>query len=142
METSRSKVNAVVDTNVVAYYLLGTEPQAEECGEFWKRVAEVAAPTSWQAEIVSVLWMAVRKKVITPDESVTKLQAAGRLGIQAVSLRQLWRGALVRSIRSGISPYDILFVELAFRRKTKLATFDAQLLQTFPDIAKPPSAFF
>jgi len=55
---------------------------------------------------------------------------------------QLWRGGLVRSIRSRISPYDILFVELAFRRKTKLATFDAQLLQTFPDIAKPPSAFF
>src|SRR5437773_1438862 len=135
-------MKAVVDTNVVAYYLLDTQPHVEECQRFWKRIAEVAAPASWQAEILSVLWMAVRTKVITSDESLTKLQAAARLGIQAIPVRQLWRGALIRSIRSGISPYDILFVELAIRRKTKLATFDAQLLQTFPDIAKPPSAFF
>jgi len=135
-------MNAVVDTNVVAYYLLDTEPHVEECQGFWKRIAEVAAPASWQAEILSVLWMAVRTKVITSDESVSKLRAAARLGIRAVPVRQLWRGALTRSISSDISPYDILFVELAVRRKIKLATFDTQLLRAFPDIAKRPSAFF
>ncbi|PYS43014.1 MAG: hypothetical protein DMG14_02075 [Acidobacteria bacterium] len=135
-------MKAVVDTNVVAYYLLDTQPHVEECQRFWKRIAEVAAPASWQAEILSVLWMAVRTKVITSDESLTKLQAAARLGIQAIPVRQLWRGALIRSIRSGISPYDILFVELAIRRRMKLATFDAQLLRTFPDVAKRPSAIF
>ena len=135
-------MKAVVDTNVVAYYLLDTQPHVEECQRFWKRIAEVAAPASWQAEILSVLWMAVRTKVITSDESLTKLQAAARLGIQAIPVRQLWRGALIRSIRSGISPYDILFVELAIRTRMKLATFDAQLLRTFPDVAKRPSAIF
>ncbi len=133
-------MNAVVDTTVVAYYLLDTEPHVEECQQFWKRIAGVAAPASWQAEILSVLWMAVRTKVITSDESVSKLRTAARLGIQGVPVRQLWRGSLIRSIHSGISPYDVLFVELAVRRKIKLATFDVQLLRTFPDVAKRPSA--
>ena len=135
-------MNAVVDTNVVAYYLLDTEPHVEECQRFWKQIGEVAAPASWQAEILSVLWMAVRTKVITSDESAAKLQAAARLGIHAVPVYQLWRGALARSISSNISPYDVLFVELAVRRKVKLATFDAPLLRAFPDIATRPSGLF
>ena len=98
------------------------------------------APASWQAEILSVIWMAARTRVISPAESVTRLRAAARLGIQAVPMRHLWRGALIRSIHSGISPYDILFVELAIRRQLQLATFDAQLLRTFPEIAKRPAA--
>jgi predicted nucleic acid-binding protein len=132
-------MNVIVDTNVVAYYLLNTEPYAEECRQFWRRVRDVAAPASWQAEILSVVWMAARTRVISPAESVTKLRAAARLGIQAVPMRQLWRGALIRSIHSGISPYDVLFVELAIRRQMQLATFDAQLLRTFPEIAKRPA---
>jgi predicted nucleic acid-binding protein len=133
-------MNAVVDTNVVAYYLLNTEPHAEECRQFWKRIAGVTAPASWQAEILNVLWMAVRTKVISSDESLRKLRSAARLGIHAVPVRQLWRGSLIRAIQSGLSPYDILFVELAVRRKIKLATFDSQLLRAFPDVAMRPSA--
>ena len=133
-------MNAVVDTNVVAYYLLNTEPHAEECRQFWRRIAGVTAPASWQAEILNVLWMAVRTKVITSDESVRKLRSAAGLGIHAVPVRQLWRGSLIRAIQSGLSPYDILFVELAVRRRRKLATFDSQLLRAFPDVAMRPSA--
>jgi predicted nucleic acid-binding protein len=134
-------MNAIVDTNIVAYYLLNTEPYSAECSEFWKRIVAASAPASWQAEILSVVWMAVRKRVITPDESAFRLQAAAKLGIQSVPVRQLWRGALRRSIQSEISPYDVLLVELAVRKGMKLATFDSQLLRTFPDVAKRPSAF-
>jgi predicted nucleic acid-binding protein len=106
----------------------------------WKRIDAATAPASWQAELLSVLWMAVRTKVITSEDSVTKLKAAASLGILTVPVRQLWRGALRRSIDSEISPYDILFIELAIRRKQKLATFDRQLLRAFPDIRSvPPS---
>ena len=65
---------------------------------------------------------------------------AARLGIQTVPIRQLWRGALIRSIESGVSVYDTVFIELAVRRKQYLATFDTQLLRTFPEIARQPSA--
>ncbi len=135
-------MNAIVDTNVVAYYLLNTESHVEECREFWKGVNEASAPASWQAELLSVLWMAVRTRAITPSDSVSKLKAAASLGIHPVPVRQLWRGALRRSIDSDVSPYDVLFVELAIRRKQKLATFDRQLLRTFPDVAKRPADLF
>jgi len=130
----------VVDTNVVAYFLLGTEPFATECRNFWSRVDKTAAPSSWQIEIINVLWMAVRKKVITPSESLQKLRLAAGLAVQPVPVRQLWRGALVRSIRSGIPAYDTVFVELAARRNLRLATFDTHLLRAFPEIAGRPSA--
>jgi predicted nucleic acid-binding protein len=135
-------MRAIVDTNVVAYYLLNTQPHVEECRQFWKRILQVAAPASWQAEILSVVWMAVRKGVLTRDDALYKLRIAARLGIQTVPICQLWRGALVRSIHSDIPPYDILFVELADRRKIKLATFDVQLIRAFPEIAKRPAAIF
>jgi predicted nucleic acid-binding protein len=142
METDGTRMNAVVDTNVVAYYLLNTEPHVEECGQFWRRIAEVSAPASWQAELLSVLWMAVKQKVITLDECAHRLRIAYRLGIRSVPVHQLWRGSLIRASHSGLSPYDILFVELAVRRKVQLATFDAGLLRRFPDIAKRPVAIF
>jgi len=133
-------MNAVVDTNVVAYFLLGTEPYAEECRAFWRRSRQVWAPASWQAEIVSVLWMAFRTKVISADESARRLRLAAGLGIHSVPIRHIWRGALMRSIDSGISTYDSLFVELACRRHLPLVTFDRQLLRTYPSVAKHPSA--
>ena len=132
-------MNAVVDTNVVAYFLLGTEPYAEECGAFWRRAGQVWAPASWQSEILSVLWMAFRTKVISADESARRLRLAAGLGVHSVPIRHLWRGALMRSIDSGISTYDSLFVELAHRRRLTLATFDRQLLRAYPSIAKHPS---
>src|SRR5262245_39959926 len=102
-------MNAVVDTNVVAYYLLGSRPYVSECQDFWNRVAEVWAPASCHAEILSVLWMAVRKNVITREESLKKLHLAAQLRIQVVPVRQLWRGALIRATRTHVSPYDTLF---------------------------------
>jgi predicted nucleic acid-binding protein len=132
-------MKVVVDTNVVAYFLLGTEPYATECTGFWKKAGAVWAPASWQAEIVNVLWMAVRNKIFTADESARRLRLAAGLGVHSVPVRHLWRGALMRSIEATISTYDSLFVELAHRRKLKLATFDRQLLRLFPAIAKRPS---
>jgi hypothetical protein len=53
-------MKAVVDTNVVAYYLLGTKSCARETHDFWTPVEQPLAPVHWQAELTNVLWMAVR----------------------------------------------------------------------------------
>ena len=37
-------MRAVVDTNVVAYFLLGTEPFVDEVRQFWHAVREPIAP--------------------------------------------------------------------------------------------------
>lgn len=41
-------MRVVVDTNVVVYYLLGTEPFVEEVRDFWSAVTEPIAPASWE----------------------------------------------------------------------------------------------
>ena len=133
-------MTAVVDTNVVAYYLLGTEPFLDEVRQFWRTVEEVWAPVHWEAELANAVWMAVRTGVLPSDEGHQKLDLAARLGIQSVQNRSLWQPALSRAVDSGAAVYDTLFVELAVQRKLPLATFDKNILRKFPEIAKRPSS--
>lgn len=133
-------MTAVVDTNVVAYYLLGTEPFLEEVRQFWRTVEEVWAPVHWEAELANAVWMAVRTGVLPSDEGHQKLDLAARLGIQSVPNRSLWQPALTRAVNSGAAVYDTLFVELAAQRNLPLATFDRNILKKFPEIAKRPNS--
>ena len=133
-------MTAVVDTNVVAYYLLGTAPFLEEVRRFWRTVEKVWAPVHWEAELANAVWMAVRTGVLSSDEGHQKLDLAARLGIQPVPNRSLWQPALTRAVNSGAAVYDTLFVELAAQRHLPLATFDRNILKKFPDIAKRPGS--
>ena len=133
-------MNAVVDTNVVAYFVLGTDRFVEEARAFIEALDEAWAPAVWEAELANVLWMATRHNVLTIDEASKRLALADGLGIHAVPNRTLWQGALVRAHRSKIAVYDTLFVELAVRERLPLVTFDAALLKAFPDIALRPGA--
>jgi predicted nucleic acid-binding protein len=131
-------MNAVVDTNVVAYYLLGTEPFASETRDFWQAVEQPIAPAHWQAELASVLWMAVRTGALPADEGHRRLDFASRLRIRALPIGSLWQAALTLSLSTGVSPYDTLFVALAQSQDLPLATFDKQVLKVFPDVASRP----
>jgi predicted nucleic acid-binding protein len=133
-------MKVVVDTNVVAYFLLGTEEFLAEASRFWRRVKEPIAPAVWEAELANVVWMAVRAKVLPSEEAPKRLTLAAGLGIESISSRSLWHGALARALSSGLAVYDTLFVELAFREHLLLSTFDAKVLKSFPDIARRPGA--
>ncbi len=140
MDRGRSGVIAVVDTNVIAYFLLGTRPFIDEVRQFWYKAVETLAPASWEAELSNVLWMAIRAGVIETDEGTRRLRLAARLGIQSVPSRALWEGALVRAVSSGVSAYDTLFVELAVRQQLPLATFDKKLISAYPGVARRPGS--
>jgi predicted nucleic acid-binding protein len=133
-------LKVVVDTNVVAYFLLETEPVRDECERFWRRVEHALAPASWEAEITNVLWMAVRKKLIDLPDGLRRLDLAASLGIESVPVASLWHGALARAHASGVAAYDTLFVELAERESVPLATFDGPLTKAFPRVAHRPRA--
>jgi predicted nucleic acid-binding protein len=133
-------MKAVVDTNVVAYFLLGTEPFAAEASRLLASISNPMAPALWEAEIANVLWMAIRAGVLTADEGPSRLTLAMRLGIESVPTRTLLQGSLLSSVTSGIAVYDTLFVELARREACPLATFDRAVLKAFPDIAARPNA--
>jgi predicted nucleic acid-binding protein len=131
-------MRAVVDTNVVAHYLLGTEGFAAEAQHFWRAVGEALAPALWEAELANVVWMSVRAGVLSGAEAPAKLALAARLGIHSVSTRTVWHGALLRAVQTGVAVYDTLFVELAEREHAPLATFDRRLLTACPGIARRP----
>lgn len=133
-------MNAIVDTNVIAYYILGTEPFLKETKAFWRVVEKAYAPSLWAAEFANVVWMAIRAEVLGADEGHQRLQLAARLGIRSVPIRTVWQGALGQATSADVSVYDTLFVELARRRSLPLVTFDAKVLGAFPDVARRPGA--
>jgi predicted nucleic acid-binding protein len=132
-------VKAVVDTNVVAYLVLGTDQYVDEARHFLAGLDEAWAPALWEAELANALWMATRHNILSLDEAVDRLTLADGLGIHVVPNRTLWQGALVRACQSKIAVYDTLFVELAAREKLPLATYDTALLKAFPEIAARPN---
>jgi predicted nucleic acid-binding protein len=128
----------IVDTNVVAYHLLGTPRFAAEAAAILGAAEEILAPALWEAELANVIWVAVRASAMPAQEAPSMLTLAARLGVRSVPIRTLWHGALVRSLQTGVSVYDTLFIELADRERLTLATFDRKLIQAFPALAKRP----
>ena len=131
-------MKVVIDTNVVAYLLLGATAFVDEARRVIRSGVDLIAPGHWEAELSKVLWMAVRSEVLSPEEGHSRLSLARRLGIETVATATLCQGALLRSLASGISVYDTLFVELAARTNCPMATFDKAVLKAFPDIAVRP----
>jgi predicted nucleic acid-binding protein len=131
-------VKAVLDTNIVACLLLGTEAFADEARACLAAVSHPIAPAYWEAELASVVWMAVRSGVLAPEDGPVRLGLAKRLGVESVSISTLCQGALLRSIASGVAVCDTLFVELAARVPCPLLTFDKGMIKAFPDLAIRP----
>ena len=131
-------MTVVVDTNVIAYLLLDTEPFRDEVHAFWASHDDVCAPASWEAELVNVIWLAVRAGVIDRDAGLEKLRLARALGIRSEPVSGLWEGALVRAVHADHPAYDTLFAELAVRIGAPLTTFDKRLLERFSEIARRP----
>ena len=62
-------MTAVVDTNVVAYYLLGVPEFVDESRACLARVTTALAPSHWEAELANVVWMAVRGGVLSAQDA-------------------------------------------------------------------------
>lgn len=131
-------MKVVVDTNVVAYLLLGTEGFVHEAKACFGTVSSPIAPAHWEAELTNVVWMAVRAGILSPEEGPVRLSLARRLRVEPVATATLCQGALLRSVASGVAVYDTLFVELAARTGCPLVTFDKAVLKAFPDVAIRP----
>ena len=131
-------MKAVVDTNVIAYLLLGTAAFVDESRACFERVVTPLAPAHWEADLANVLWMAVKTGVVSAADGPARLGLARRLGIESIAIATLSQGALLRAIESGVSVHDTLFVELAARSTCPMVTFDKAVLKAFPDIACRP----
>jgi predicted nucleic acid-binding protein len=125
----------VVDTNVVAYLLLGGKktPYARAA---LKSDPEWVAPLLWRSEFRNVLAHYLRQGTLSLTDAFEFMRTAESLFRGAeyqVDSAQIL--ALVNSSRC--SAYDCEFVALARELGVSLLTTDKQILKDFPDTAVP-----
>jgi predicted nucleic acid-binding protein len=100
---------------------------------------ELFAPASWKAEICNVVWKAVTLERLAAVDADEVLVAAAALPIESIDVCELWHGALGRAVARRHPAYDVLFVELADRLGTVVASYDARLRSRFPELVRTPA---
>ena len=118
------EMRVVVDTNIIAYYLLGVEPYNVEIADLLNRDIELIASESWKPEIMNVLWLAIKNEAITLEQGFERLSLAGALINESIPIDSLWNEAIVLAVNTDHSPYDTVSIALAEREKVKMLTFD------------------
>ncbi|MCP9786944.1 type II toxin-antitoxin system VapC family toxin [Cyanobium sp. N5-Cardenillas] len=125
----------VVDTNVVAYLLLGG-PQTEKAEALLLHDPEWAAPALWRSELRNVLSGYLRRGQLDREQALRlQDQAEGLLQGSEVPVDSADVFRLVEA--SDCSAYDCEFVAAALALQTRLITSDRQLLRAFPEVASP-----
>jgi predicted nucleic acid-binding protein len=132
------KKTVIADTNIIAYYMLSVEPFFRTCREIFKQDIEIAAPASWRAELLNVIWLSIRNDLLPLKTGLEKLYLAEGLIHYTVPIQSIWSSALYLSVENDHSPYDTLFIATALSRDTLLVTYDENLLRSFPETAVKP----
>lgn len=127
-----------MDTDVIAAALLGEPEAGDEAARLLAGRWELFAPAHWKAELCNVLWKAVRLGRIAREALDDVLSLAEALPIVSVDVAELWRGAVARAHGANHPAYDVLFVELAVRLGTSVASYDRQFRGRFPAHVKRP----
>lgn len=122
----------------MAAAVLGESTSGEEATRLLAGKWELAAPSHWKAEFCNVVWKAVQFGRVGGEEIDAIINRATALPIESFDVAELWRGAVTRAVAASHPAYDTLFVELAIRLRTKVASFDGRLQRKFPSIVKRP----
>lgn len=123
----------VVDTNVIAYLLLGGE-KTPRARSIFERDSKWAAPLLWRSEFRSVLAMFIRRGKLTPEKAMEFMTEAEIL-LQGEEY-QVDSGRIMKLIDSSkCSAYDCEFIALAQHLDIPLITSDKQILDEFSDTA-------
>jgi predicted nucleic acid-binding protein len=128
----------VLDTDVVAAAALAEPATGDEATRLLAGKWDFVAPSHWKAEFSNVVWKAVQLRRVAANEIEAIIDRAAALPIESVDVAELWRGAVTRAIAANHPAYDALFVELAIRLKTSVASYDGQLQRKFPSVVKKP----
>ncbi len=120
----------VVDTNVLAYFLLPYE-YSSQAEALFRRDPEWAAPIFWRSEFRNLLAGYIRRKTLTFDEAL-RVQADAESLMHGNEYEVDSRRVMELVRDSSCTAYDCEFVALAIRLGVKVVTMDKQLLRAFP----------
>jgi predicted nucleic acid-binding protein len=123
----------VVDTNLIAYLLLGGE-KTPRARSIFERDSKWAAPLLWRSEFRSVLAMFIRQRKLTSDRAMEFMNEAETL-MQGEEYQVDSRRVIKLIDSSKCSAYDCEFIALAQHLDVPLITSDKQVLKEFPDTA-------
>lgn len=123
----------VVDTNVLAYFLLPGEFTAL-AERAWARDADWQAPTLWRSELCNVLVQYVRHGPLSLEDAQATLKDADAL-MQGRVHRIVDLPVLARATALGCSAYDAEFVALAEALACPLVTSDRRLVRAAEPVA-------
>lgn len=118
--------------------MLAEAERGEEAIALLARTRELLAPSHWKAEFANVVWKAVRLGRLQIDRMDDLISTAGQLPITTIDVGELWRGAIARAVAADHPVYDTLFVELAVRERTVVASYDSGLQRRFPRLVRTP----
>ena len=129
----------VVDTNVVAYLLLGVEKTLLARSAFQKEPVW-AAPVLWRSEFRNVLAAYLRQEKLALSDALDLVYEA-ELILQGSEF-EVESGQVLSLVSSSLcSAYDCEFVALAQQLDVPLVTSDHQILSEFPATAVSLDAF-
>jgi predicted nucleic acid-binding protein len=134
-------VEVVLDTNVLACFLLGVPGRREEAQEAIRAADDIWAPDHLRAELANVIWQWSRRHGIGPAIALDLLRDGEGLVGRFVSSGDLWADALQLAMEREYPVYDTLFVALARLRGTRLSTYDRRLQRAFPEHVQSVGAF-
>lgn len=125
----------IVDTNVIAYAVLGPEEHRESAWQALATVDSVVVPDLFFTEYGNVVWQWARRLAPGVADFLGALDHGEALVERVVPAEGLWRAAVGLALRHDHAVYDAVFVAAAERLDTRLLTFDRALLASFPERA-------
>ena len=125
----------VVDTNILAYFLLPYE-FSSAADALFKRDPDWTAPILWRSEFRNLLAGELRRKNLSFDE-VLKAQGEAEALLEGNEHEVDSRRVLELVRDSNCTAYDCEFVVLAIQLGVKVVTMDKKLLKAFPKHTAP-----
>jgi predicted nucleic acid-binding protein len=129
----------VVDTNVIAYLLLGGEKTPLARAVLQKDPAWTA-PILWRSEFRNVLAYYIRQGTLVLTDAL-QLMSEAELLFQGEEYHVESGQVLSLVLSSRCAAYDCEFIALAGHLNIPLVTSDAQMLAEFPDTAVSLNTF-
>jgi len=123
----------VVDTNVIAYFLIPGK-HADVAEQLFDKEPNWFAPRLWRSEFRNVLVNSLRANYLSIQECFYMMTKAEML-MEEREYEVESTQVLTMAGDSLCSAYDSEFLSLAREFKTRLITWDKKLIQQFPELA-------
>ena len=124
----------IVDTNVIAYAILGPREHREPAWQALAAADEVVVPDLFFAEYGNVVWQWARRRDPGAAAFLGALDHGEALVERVLPTEGLWRAAVGLALRHDHAVYDAVFVAAAESLGTRALTFDRALLATYPEL--------